>query len=94
VKNLILRAVVYCSVLAVVASARPSRVWAQSGTDTQRPLSSNDWREDLHYLAQQMPLKHKQLFHTMTEAAFTDAVQKLDADIPQLNDDQIFVRLA
>ena len=41
-----------------------------------------------------MPLKHKQLFHTMTEAAFQEAVRRLDADIPQLNDDQIFVRLA
>lgn len=41
-----------------------------------------------------MPLKHKQLFHTMTEAAFQEAVQRLDGDIPKLNDDQIFVRLA
>jgi hypothetical protein len=40
-----------------------------------------------------MPLKHKHLFHTMTEAEFNAAVQKLDADIPRLNDDQIFVRL-
>jgi hypothetical protein len=41
-----------------------------------------------------MPLKHKQLFHTMTEGAFQEAVQRLDADIPQLNDDQIDVRFA
>lgn len=30
----------------------------------------------------------------MTEAAFQEAVQRLDADIPQLNDDQMFVRFA
>ncbi|HEX5234243.1 MAG TPA: hypothetical protein VFW25_02825 [Silvibacterium sp.] len=41
-----------------------------------------------------MPLKHKQLFHTMSREEFNAAVEKLDADIPQLNDDQIFVRLA
>jgi hypothetical protein len=41
-----------------------------------------------------MSLRHKQLFHTMTEAAFQDAVQSLDADIAQLNDDQIYFRFA
>jgi hypothetical protein len=55
-------------------------------------LSPQDWREDLRFLATQMRLKHKSLFHTMTEAEFNQAVERLDADIPQLNEDQIFVR--
>jgi len=55
-------------------------------------LSPQEWREDLHFLAAQMRLKHKSLFHTMTEAEFNQAVEKLDADIPPLNEDQIFVR--
>jgi hypothetical protein len=55
-------------------------------------LSQQEWREDIHFLAAQMRLKHKSLFHTMTEAEFNQAVEKLDADIPQLNEDQIFVR--
>lgn len=55
-------------------------------------LSTQEWREDLHFLAAQMRLKHKSLFHTMTEAEFNAAVDKLDADIPGLNADQIFVR--
>jgi hypothetical protein len=55
-------------------------------------LSPQDWREDLRFLAAQMRLKHKSLFHSMTEAEFNQAVEKLDADIPQLNEDQIFVR--
>ena len=64
-----------------------------SATDKpDHPLSSQEWREDLHFLAAQMRLKHKSLFHTMTEAEFNQAVAKLDADIPQLNEDQIFVR--
>lgn len=91
---MLLRAVMYCSVLALAASARPSLVCAQNGTGSHNHPSAEDWREDLHFLAQQMPLKHKRLFHTMTEAEFDSAVQKLDADIPRLNDDQIFVRLA
>lgn len=57
-------------------------------------LSAQQWREDLHYLAQEMPKQHKSLFHTMTQAQFEQAVQTLDADIPHLNDDEIVVRLA
>jgi hypothetical protein len=58
----------------------------------EHQLSPQEWREDLHFLAAQMRAKHKSLFHTMTEAEFNQAVEKLDADIPQLNEDQIFVR--
>ena len=56
--------------------------------------SAQQWREDLDYLAQEMPRQHKSLFHTMTQAQFEQAVQALDADIPRLNDDEIVVRLA
>ena len=72
----------FCSVL-------PS--FAQS---TAPHLSAQEWRDDLHYLAQEMPKQHKSLFHTMTKAQFEQAVQTLDADMPRLNDDEIVVRLA
>jgi hypothetical protein len=65
-----------------------------AATDTTRhELSAQEWREDLHTLAAQVRLNHKSLFHTMTEAEFNRAVEKLDAEIPQLNEDQVFVRL-
>ncbi len=57
-------------------------------------LSAEEWRDDLHYLAQEMPKQHKSLFHTMTQPQFQKALQALDADIPRLNDDEIVVRLA
>lgn len=41
-----------------------------------------------------MKLKHKSLFHTVSEAEFSRAVENLDADIPTLDGDQILVRLA
>jgi hypothetical protein len=58
-----------------------------------RNLSAAEWREDLHYLDSQMRLKHKSLFHSVSEAEFASAVSKLDADIPSLNSDQIYVRM-
>lgn len=57
------------------------------------PLTAEQWRADLRYLAEQMPLRHKSLFHTLTPEAFHRAVDQLDADIPHLNDDEIVVRL-
>ncbi|HEY3927720.1 MAG TPA: hypothetical protein VGL89_05065 [Candidatus Koribacter sp.] len=54
--------------------------------------SAQEWREDLHYLAEQMRLQHKSLFHDMTPFDFDQAVKHLDADFPHLNEDQIYVR--
>lgn len=56
-------------------------------------LTGDQWRADLRYLAEQMPLRHKNLFHTMTPEAFHQAVDQLDAEIPHLNDDEIVLRL-
>jgi len=64
-------------------------------TPEPRPpqLSVQEWRDDLHFLATRMLSLHKSLFHTMREADFRKAVDKLDAEIPELTPDQIFVRL-
>lgn len=37
---------------------------------SQETFTPEQWREDLRYMAEQMPLRHKNLFHTMTEAEF------------------------
>ena len=52
------------------------------------------WREDLRYMAEQMPLRHNNLFHTMTRAQFDAAVRRLDERIPQLARHQIIVEMA
>ena len=54
------------------------------GGQDELGLSAEQWRKDLRYLAEQMPLKHKSLFHTMSAPEFHAAVAKLDSDIPAL----------
>ena len=84
---------VHITIVACLLITVPTLAAGQTATDKpDHRLSPQDWREDLRFLAAQMRLKHKSLFHTMTEAEFNQAVEKLDADIPQLNEDQIFVR--
>ena len=86
-------ALVSLTIVACLVFTVPTLAAGQTATDKpERRLSPQDWREDLRFLAAQMRLKHKSLFHTMTEAEFNQAVEKLDADIPLLNDDQIFIR--
>src|SRR5258707_1586908 len=86
-------ALVSITIVACLLFTVPTLAAGQTATDKpDHRLSPQDWREDLHFLEAQMLLKHKSLFHTMTEAEFNQAVAKLDADIPQLNEDQIFVR--
>jgi tetratricopeptide (TPR) repeat protein len=72
---------------AVAHAAAPS-------SSTLDEAEAGKWREDLRYLAQEMPEQHKNLFHTMTRQQFDDAVRELDERIPSLARHQIIVELA
>lgn len=52
------------------------------------------WQADLHYLADEMPKVHKNLFHSMTPEQFEAATNRLDARIPSLTRNQILVEFA
>ena len=56
-------------------------------------LSKGQWREDLQYLARELPKRHKNLFHTVSREQFERAVAELDTAIPSLEDHQIIVRM-
>ncbi len=87
-KNL-LGAISFILVLGVYPPARAeSRVDQVSQTDAEK------WREDLRVMAQEMPKRHKNLFHTMTREQFNEAVKNLDERIPSLARHQIIVELA
>ncbi len=55
--------------------------------------SKAQWREDLQYLARELPKRHKNLFHTVSREEFEKMVAELDAAIPTLEDYQIIVRM-
>jgi hypothetical protein len=52
------------------------------------------WLEDLRYLAEEMPRRHRNLFHTMTREQFAGAVKALEERIPVLARHQIIVEMA
>lgn len=64
---------------------------------TDQPTSKTEtekWREDLRFMAEEMPKRHKDLFHRMTREQFEEAIKNLDARIPQLSRNQIIVEMA
>ncbi len=54
-------------------------------------LTPEQWRTDLRYFAEELPKRHKNAFHTMTQNKFESAVKSLNADIPNLTNEQTFV---
>ena len=55
--------------------------------------AAKKWQEDLRYLAQELPKRHRDLFHTMTREQFETAVKSLDERIPKLSREQMIVEL-
>ncbi|MGI8640477.1 MAG: tetratricopeptide repeat protein [Pyrinomonadaceae bacterium] len=78
---------------AVCLSFFSESVFAQTEIKIGK-TEAEKWREDLHYMAQEMPKRHKNLFHTMTRQQFDTAVKKLDERIPSLSRHQIIVEMA
>ena len=58
-----------------------------SGRDQQ-------FRDDLHYLATELPKRHVNAFHQTSAVQFNASVSALDAEIPQLGDTEVMVRMA
>src|SRR4029078_2455519 len=51
------------------------------------------WRDDLAYIAREMPGTHKDLFHKMSRESFEAAEKQLHERIPTLKRNQIIVEM-
>jgi hypothetical protein len=69
----------------------PSPVPDTTPTDN---LSKAAWREDLKYLAGELPRRHANAFHLITKEQFARAVAEFDTRIPQLQNSDIVMGLA
>src|SRR5688572_6494820 len=56
-------------------------------------ITSAAWRDDLRYLARELPSRHVNAFHTIGREAFAGEVARLDAAIPGMNGDEVLVGL-
>jgi tetratricopeptide (TPR) repeat protein len=84
------------SVAIVFAALLCAPLKAQSNNHAAARLSPAEvekWRQDLRYLAEEMPRRHRDLFHAMTREQFEAAVKRLDEKIPTLARYQLIVEL-
>lgn len=56
-------------------------------------LTSEQWRQDLQYLATELAKRHKNAFHQVSREQFEKAVNELDRQIPTLRDYEIEIGL-
>jgi hypothetical protein len=61
---------------------------------TQNALTAEQWRQDLRFLANELPRRHRDPFTRTTRAAFDSAVAALDQRIPALRDHEVVVGMA
>ena len=64
----------------------------QTGAQTPS-LTPAQWREDLAYLARELPRRHKNLYHTVSKQTLDQRIADLDAEIPKLAPHEIVVRM-
>ena len=67
-----------------------------AGVSAQSPnaaLTKEQWRQDLQYLAKELPRRHKNAYHTVSRDQFERAVAGFDAAIPSLAEHEILVGL-
>jgi hypothetical protein len=79
--------------LVVFLLGQPNFVFAstQSKNDVQSQLTTQQWQEDLQYLARELPRRHKNAFHTVSREQFEKSVADLSARIPNLQPHEIIV---
>ena len=82
------------SILALLLCAwLPAVPRLARGSDEARTpsLTREQWRQDLQFLAKELPRRHKNAFHATPREAFDRAIADLDAAIPLLQEHEIIV---
>jgi hypothetical protein len=74
-------------IIAVLFSLAAATPFASA----QNALTTEQWRQDLHYLAARIPLVHRDAFHDVSKGDFDTAVAGLDKRLPQLSDQAVVV---
>ena len=90
-KSLLLRAAPLALCLAFAQPAHSQEFPAPAPAAQPAELTSEQWREDLAFMAAEMRRRHADLYHSVSREAFEAAVADLHARIPSLQRNQIIV---
>ena len=74
-----------------LAFAQAKQVQQQTPQTSTATTRVEKWRQDLKYMARELPRHHKNAFHSVSRREFERAVTELDRAIPSLQDHEIIV---
>ena len=82
--------------VAVLALAFAACAAPRKPSPPPPPAESRDgrWRQDVAYLAAELPRLHGNLFHRLRRGDFEGSIAEVDASVPRLDDAEIAVALA
>jgi hypothetical protein len=66
---------------------------AAAGAEAARKFSDEEWREDIRAYVENLKATHINLFHTVSEGDFNDAVKSLTDGVPEMDDFEIALEL-
>lgn len=87
-KHTLMLLIILLSTLAFAQAKQSQEQQSQTLTATSRV---EKWRQDLKYMATELPRRHKNAFHSISREDFERAVAQLDKAIPSLQDHEIIV---
>jgi len=90
----ILRLLLSWLLLLAFVSGTSSAQYSRNSKTGPDKETADQWRRDLRYFADELPKRHKNLFHTMTREQFDRAVSNLNERIQSLDRNQIIVEMA
>src|SRR5262245_47324339 len=93
VRPAVWRGVLMAVLCAALAAAHA--LIAQTAPDLSRSELSREekWREDLKYLADELPKRHKNLFFKITREQFDREIARIAESVPKLSDAEIKLSL-
>jgi len=59
----------------------------------QKEISPEQWAEDLEFLANELPKKHKNLYHKISESEFQTQIDEFKAELPSMDQTEILVAI-
>jgi hypothetical protein len=76
-----------------LAGAAAVTAWFARPAPERTDLGAEEWRQDLAFIARELPRRHADAFHHLPERDFERAVADLDARIPDLEPSRVVVEL-
>lgn len=59
--------------------------------EAELQLTTQQWQQDLQFLAKELPRRHKNAFHTVTREQFEKSIADLNSEIPKLQGHEVVV---